>query len=301
MKKIFLAAIAATALLGACQKPGASTANLKSDVDTLSYALGLSQIPGDEEIKMYLMQAGADSAYVEQFLKGIKDGLNAGDDKKELAYQMGVQTGLQMKTRMFTSVENQVFAGDSTQHLSAKNFIIGMNDARRDRVILKDPSGIAYTAQTIQPVLMDLVGRMTEKANEKVFGPAKQKNEEFMANIAKQPGIQKLDGGVYYKVIKAGTGAIPTADQTVQVKYEGRLMDGKVFDNGQGEPQMMHCGQVIKGFSEALTHMPVGSEWEIYIPAEMGYGSQAQGPIPPYSPLIFKVQLLSIEGAPAAK
>lgn len=301
MKKFFLAAIAATALLSACQKPGASTANLKSDVDTLSYALGLSQIPGDEEIKMYLMQAGADSAYVEQFLKGIKDGINAGDDKKELAYQMGVQTGLQMKTRMFTSIENQIFAGDSTQHLSAKNFIIGMNDSRKDRVILKDPSGQAYSAQTIQPVLMDLVNRLTEKANEKVFGPAKQKNEEFMANIAKQPGMQKLDGGVYYKVIKAGTGAIPTAQQTVQVKYEGRLMDGKVFDNGNNEPQMMHCGQVIKGFSEALTHMPVGSEWEIYIPAEMGYGSQAQGPIPPYSPLIFKVQLISIEGAPATK
>ena len=118
--------MAATALLSACNGKGSQPeADLKTDVDTLSYALGISNSPTEEEAKMYLMQAGSDSTYVEAFLKGIKDGLHSSDDKKEIAYQMGMQAGMQMKTRMFTGVEQQVFAGDSTKHLSTKQFLAG--------------------------------------------------------------------------------------------------------------------------------------------------------------------------------
>ena len=114
--------MAATALLSACNGKGSQPeADLKTDVDTLSYALGISNSPTEEEAKMYLMQAGSDSTYVEAFLKGIKDGLHSSDDKKEIAYQMGMQAGMQMKTRMFTGVEQQVFAGDSTKHLSTNH------------------------------------------------------------------------------------------------------------------------------------------------------------------------------------
>ena len=103
------ALMAATALLSACNGKGSQPeADLKTDVDTLSYALGISNSPTEEEAKMYLMQAGSDSTYVEAFLKGIKDGLHSSDDKKEIAYQMGMQAGMQMKTRMFTGVEQQV-------------------------------------------------------------------------------------------------------------------------------------------------------------------------------------------------
>lgn len=294
MKKFLMAAVAAAALFTACEKPGGVKANLKTDIDTLSYALGVANSPGNEEIKNYLVQAGADSAYVEEFVKGLKEGLAIADNKKEMAYQLGMQTGMQMKTRMFQGLENQVFAGDSTQHLSTKNFLLGFNDGRKDRIALTDTAGVPYNRQNIQDVLMKVIDRMTAKANEKVYGEKKKASEDFMANIAKQPGVKPLAEGVYYKVINEGKGEIPTIDKTVEVEYEGRLIDGKVFDASRGQAVKFPCNAVIKGWGIALTHMPVGSEWEVYIPWNLAYGESAQGPIPPYSTLIFKMKLVSI-------
>lgn len=294
MKKIFMAAIAAVALFSACEKPGTVKPNLKTDIDTLSYALGIANSPSDADIKNYLMQAGADSAYVQEFIKGLKEGLAIADNKKEMAYQLGMQTGMQMKTRMFQSLENQVFAGDSTQHLSTKYFLMGFNDGHKDRIALTDTAGTPYNRKNIEQLLMTTIQTMTAKANEKVYGEKKKASEEFMTNIAKEEGVKPLAEGVYYKVINEGKGAIPTAEQTVEVEYEGRLIDGKVFDASQGKAVKFPCNAVIKGWTIALTHMPVGSEWEVYIPWNLAYGESAQGPIPPYSTLIFKMKLVSI-------
>lgn len=290
-----MAAVAAVALFSACnQKPGAVKANLKTDIDTLSYALGLANSPTDEQIKSYLMQAGADSLYVNEFIKGIKEGLSVGDDKKEMAYQLGLQTGLQMKTRMFQGLENQVFAGDSTQHLSNKLFLAGFNDGRKHASQLINENGDTLYAEKINEILMPLIENMTKKANDKVYGEKKKASEEFIANIAKQEGVKALEGGVYYKVISEGKGAVPTASQTVEVEYEGRLIDGSVFDTSRGSTVKFPCNAVIKGWNIALTNMPVGSEWEIYVPWNLAYGESAQGPIPPYSALVFKVKLVNI-------
>jgi len=96
--------------------------------------------------------------------------------------------------------------------------------------------------------------------------------------------------------VTAGTGALPVDGDKVKVLYEGRLVDGKVFDsNWDKEPITFGVNQVISGWTEALKLMPVGSEWEIYVPQELGYGEREGGPIPPYSALIFKVKLLGIE------
>lgn len=298
MKKLFfVAAIAATALLASCNKPGATNTRLKTDVDTLSYALGMANSASDEEIKMYLTQAGADSTYVEEFFKGMKDGLNSSDDKKDMAYQLGLQTGMQMKTRMFPNVEGQVFAGDSTSHLSTKHFLAGMADGRRGKTALV-VNGQEVDRQGVQNVLMELVGRMSAKANEKVYGEKKQASTDFMANVAKQPGVKALANGVYYKVVNEGKGDVPASDQTVMIEYEGRLMDGTVFDATQpGQPVSLACNQVVPGFATALTAMPVGSEWEVYLPYDQAYGEQGSGPIPPYSALVFKIKLVSIKAA----
>ena len=95
-----------------------SSVSLSNDNDTISYALGMAQAPTPEMIKGYLMQAGSDSAYVDAFFKGMKDGINAGDDKKEMAYQMGMQAGMNVKSRLFPQIEQQIFGKDSTKHLS---------------------------------------------------------------------------------------------------------------------------------------------------------------------------------------
>lgn len=292
-------------LLAACEKPGSTNVSLKTDVDTLSYALGMANSPTDEQIKMYLMQAGSDSAYVEQFFKGLKEGLSASADKKKTAYQLGLQSGMQIKNQMMTGLEHQVFAGDSTRHISVKNFILGQSDFRKGKSALKGPDGQQLDPQGMQALLMDLVNRMTAKSNEKTYGPKKQASEDFMAKIAKKAGVKQLEGGVCYEVVKEGDGQIPKADEMVEVEYEGKLIDGTVFDstakNNDGKAVKFPCNQVIPGWTTALTHMPVGSEWIVYIPWDKAYGERESGPIPPYSALIFKIKLVSVSKAEAPK
>jgi FKBP-type peptidyl-prolyl cis-trans isomerase FklB len=131
----------------------------------------------------------------------------------------------------------------------------------------------------------------------KVYGPNKEAGEKFMAENAKKDGVKTLPSGLQYKVIKEGTGAIPADTSLVKIHYEGKLVDGTVFDSSlqRGEPAEMYANRVIKGFTEALTRMPVGSEWEVYIPQELAYGEREAGQIKPFSALIFKIQLLEIK------
>jgi FKBP-type peptidyl-prolyl cis-trans isomerase FklB len=125
----------------------------------------------------------------------------------------------------------------------------------------------------------------------------KKENEEWLARNAQKEGMKTTASGLQYKVITEGKGAKPRADQEVTVKYEGHLIDGTEFDSSyKRNPQTtkFRCDQVIKGWTEALTLMPVGSKWEVYVPQELGYGSRAAGKIPAYSTLIFTVELIEI-------
>ena len=105
-----------------------------------------------------------------------------------------------------------------------------------------------------------------------------------------------LPSGLQYKVIKEGNGVIPADTSMVKVHYEGRTIDGKVFESSykNGQPVEIRPKQFIPGWTEALTHMPAGSVWEVYIPQELGYGERQAGDIKPFSTLIFKIELISV-------
>ena len=303
MNKFLLGALLVPmTLLVACGKQDKKTSSVKlnSEIDTVSYALGMSQAPTPEMIKGYLMEAGSDSAYVDAFFKGMKDGINAGDDKKEMAYQMGMQAGMNVKSRLFPQIEQQIFGKDSTQHLSGDKFLAGMLDGKNSVSALSDKGGVAYNTQTVNVFLKERMETMIAKANEKLYGESKKKNEEFIKNMAKQEGVKALAGGVYYKELTPGTGAQPTKDQIAEISYEGRLMGGKVFDSSNGETREFPVSGVIPGFTTALLNMKVGAEWIVYIPWNQAYGDQEQGSIPPYSALTFKVKLVGVKNAPAA-
>ncbi len=120
---------------------------------------------------------------------------------------------------------------------------------------------------------------------------------EFLKQNAQKEGVVVLPSGLQYKVLQQGTGAVAKATDKVKVHYEGRLIDGTVFDSSyqRGQPTSFAPNQVIKGWTEALTMMPVGSKWQLYIPQELGYGARGAGKIPPFSTLVFDVEVLEIE------
>ena len=289
MRKFTFAAIAAVAAvtLFSC---GNSTpkANLKSDIDTVSYAIGMAQTNG---LKDYLVgRLDIDTAYMDEFIKGLNEGANAGDDKKKAAYYAGIQIGQQISNQMVKGINHELFGEDSTKTISLKNFMAGFISGTTGK-------GGLMTVDSAQVVAQTLMQTIKAKTLEKEFGPNKIAGEKFLAENAKKEGVKTLDGGVQYKVIKEGTGAIPADTSRVKVHYEGRTLDGKVFDSSykHGEPTVFRCNQVIKGWTEALTHMPAGSVWEVYIPQELAYGTRQQGAdIKPFSMLIFKIELIEV-------
>ena len=130
------------------------------------------------------------------------------------------------------------------------------------------------------------------------YGANKTAGEKWLAANAKKAGVKTLPSGVQYKVIKEGSGAMPKDTSTVVVNYEGKTIDGKVFDSSYArkEPITLKANQVIKGWTEALVHMPAGSVWEVYIPQQLAYGEREQGQIKPFSALIFKIELVKVNG-----
>ncbi len=118
----------------------------------------------------------------------------------------------------------------------------------------------------------------------------------FLEENEKQEGVITLPSGLQYKVLVEGTGEIPTLDSNVEVHYRGQLLNGEEFDSSYGQdPRIFGVGQLIPGWTEALQLMPVGSKWELYIPADLAYGPNGRGPIEPNSVLIFEMELLDIK------
>ena len=279
MKQLaFVAAMAiAAATLASC---GNSTpkADLKNDVDTMSYAMGMAQTQGLKDFLVGRMQI--DTTYMDDFIKGLNDGANAGDDKKKAAYYAGIQIGQQISNQMIKGINSEVYGQDSTKSISLKNFMAGFvagTTGKTDKVKM--------TVEQAQQIAQTKMMAIKAKNMEQQYGPNKAAGEKWLAANKKKEGVKTLPSGVQYKVIKV-----------VVVNYEGKTIDGEVFDSSykRGEPITLKANQVIKGWTDALVHMPVGSVWEVYIPQELAYGDREQGQIKPFSALIFKIELVKL-------
>ena len=288
MKKLSIVAVMAIVAAGftACGN-GTPKANLKSDVDSMSYAIGMAQTNG---LKEYLVdRLGVDTAYMGEFIKGLNEGVNAGDSKKKAAYYAGIQIGQQISNQMVKGINHEVFGEDSTKTISMKNFMAGFISGTTGKGGLMNMVDAQNIAQT---KMQEIKAREMEKT----YGPNKEEGEKFLAANAKKEGVKTLPSGVQYKVIKEGAGAIPADTSLVKVHYEGRLLNDSVFDSSykRGEPVTLRCNQTIKGWTDAMVHMPAGSVWEVYIPQDLAYGEREQGIIKPFSVLVFKIELLEV-------
>lgn len=164
----------------------------------------------------------------------------------------------------------------------------GMLDAKNGKNTLDEQSAQAYVMTYMQ-------NRQAQKMKQ-MYGKNIDEGEKFLAENKKREGIQETTSGLQYEVITMGTGEKPGPADVVKVHYTGMLLDSTKFDSSvdRGEPAQFGVGQVIQGWQEGIQLMPVGSKFKFYIPYELAYGDQGQGPIPPYSTLVFDVELLEI-------
>ena len=287
MKKVSIfMAIAAAASLASCTAQ-APKANLKTDIDSLSYSIGMAQTQG---LKGYLTgRLDVDTAYMAEFIKGLNEGANK-TSKKDIAYMAGLQIGQQISNQMMKGINQELFAGDSTKTISKDNFLAGFIAGTLEK-------GGVMTMEAAQEYTRTAMETIKAKAMEEKYADNKAAGEKFLAENKAKEGVKTTESGLQYKVITEGKGEIPADTCKVKVNYKGTLIDGTEFDSSykRNEPSTFRANQVIKGWTEALTMMPVGSKWELYIPQELAYGSRESGQIKPFSTLIFEVELLGIE------
>jgi len=179
--------------------------------------------------------------------------------------------------------------------INPEALVRGIMDASVDSTSrLMTDSMIAETMTAFQQEMQKKREEIAHKAAEK----NRLEGEAYLAANGKKPGVVTLPSGLQYRVITAGKGKKPSAESTVSTHYVGRLVDGTEFDSSmkRGQPAVFPVNGVIKGWTEALQLMPVGSRWEIVVPSSLGYGETgAGGVIPPSATLIFEIELLSIQ------
>jgi len=277
----------AMSLMTTIKENSDSTADLSAQIDTFSYAMGLAQTQGLKNFIMYRM--GVDTLYMANFIKGLKTGIKVGDNAKKSAFYAGIQIGQQVTNQIVPGISYEVF-GNEDKLINKDFFLAGFIAGVTEKNLLMHP-------MEAQQVAMTLMEELKNERFEQQFGDNKAQGVAFLDSIAGTEGVVKTESGLCYKVITKGKGAVPTNSDKVKVHYRGTLIDGTEFDSSysRNEPTTFRANQVIAGWTEALTMMPVGSKWMLYIPQELAYGSRDMGTIKPFSTLVFEVELLEIE------
>ena len=280
MKKYLMTALVLVASASLFTASAAKKKNVKkvtpvvlaTESDSLSYAAGVHATRG---LIPFIQQSyKVDTAYMADFIRGYEEAITKANTPQGTAYIVGMQIA-QM-------VNQRILPGTREELKSAKDSI----------------DAAMFSRGFVAALANDTTLFTEKKAGEFKTQILAGAGEKFLAENAKKPGVKVLPSGLQYKVIKAGQGEVPKATDEVEVIYEGRLIDGTVFDatskHGGAKTDKFRAGNLIKGWTEALTTMPVGSKWQLYIPYELAYGERQAGQIPPYSTLIFDLELVSI-------
>lgn len=271
----------------------ADTAAINSDYQSKisSEADAAKKAKLDKELKFKLDSINKSNAKnLEEFLLGFNNTLS--QDKSKSAYNSGVAIGSQLAA-VTGNFSKEILGGEGKFNMDAFVYAFAASLKGEQSLIENSESLVEAASQKAAQV------KEAQAAEELKAQYATQiaEGDKFMAENKTKDGVVTLPSGLQYKVVTQGAGKIPTATDRVTVHYKGTLLDGTVFDSSidRGEPTTFGVTQVIKGWTEALQLMPVGSKWMLYIPYDLAYGSRDQGTIKPFSNLIFEVDLMNIE------
>ena len=256
---------------------------LTTGSDSLSYAAGMMMTNG--LFDFLEKQLGVDTTYMADFVRGFNEVVGSEATPQQKALRAGYQIGQQVKEGMAVRVKQEFT--NTPDSIIYPILFRGFADALTgDTTVMKSDAADEFFKAKQQYNQAVLKERLIKEGR------------DFLAQNAQQPGVITTPSGLQYKVLVKGEGEVPQSTDKVKVNYEGRLIDGTVFDASSkhgNAPATFTPTQVIKGWTEALTMMPVGSKWQLYIPQELGYGERPAGNIPPYSTLIFDVELVGID------
>ena len=260
-------------------------ADLKTAVDSLSYTQGVLYASQVEQI---FGQLGLEESNKADFIKGFQETFNIDPkDKKANAYVVGKMVAYNLATQFVPGLSAHLFGDDSTKTISKKNFLSGyLTAVKNDTLtIIKRDEAQMYSMMAIENIRKETM--------EKKYGPVKKENQEWLEKNKSAEGVEVLPSGLQYKVITEGKGAKPLATDMVKVAYKGTTINGEVFDSN--ESAQFPVNGVIRGWTEGLQLMPVGSKYNFYVPYDLAYGEQGSGDkISPFATLIFEVELLEI-------
>ena len=248
--------------------------------DSFSYAMGVAQ---SASLRQYLlMREGVDSAYLNDAVCGLMAKYNEEAVKGKVAYAAGLKIGQMNATNVIPSLNKMATGKADSAYIDRDLFVKGLGQG-----VLKQPTSIS------EEQALAIIERQTAYIRQR----DSIANADFLSNNKRVPGVITSKSGLQYKILKEGTGATPSDTSQVEVNYEGRLIDGTVFDSSykRGQSATFGCNQVIKGWTEALTMMKEGDVWELYIPYNLAYGERGNQSIPPYATLIFKVELIKVK------
>ena len=247
---------------------------LNTQNDSVNYAFGY--LNGDE-IARYVLLLDSTGQLTKDLITNINKGLKSNVKNPQIV-NMGEQIGKNIKDQ-----EAQGLIGEPSL---ATDFVLIKQGFINGLLGFTEQMDGTQAGEYIQNTLNNIK-----------YGSVKEDGEAFLVANQEREGVKVTDSGLQYEVIKMGKGKKPAATDRVKVHYHGTLIDGTVFDSSveRGEPIVFGLNQVIPGWTEGVQLMPVGSKFKFYIPQELGYGAQSAGSIPPYSTLIFEVELLGIE------
>jgi FKBP-type peptidyl-prolyl cis-trans isomerase FklB len=265
---------------------------LKTESDTLAYAYGAGLV--EQGFESYLKQLGviSDSATaavnkknLDLFIKGVKE--SVAPLPSQDAYYKGMAMGTQLS--QMTANYGQI-TGKPNEKINLTAFLSGFETAlKKEKLLVENPN------EVVQKQYL----RAQEEVKKDQYAAQIEAGKQFLEENKKNQGVVELPSGLQYKVLVEGTGEKPGPNDKVKVNYHGTLIDGTVFDSTveRDEPITFGLNQVIKGWTEVLQLMPVGSKWIAYIPYQLGYGASEMGKIEPFSTLIFEIELLGVTKA----